>query len=351
MTTCTYCGRANEPGALFCMDCGKPLSKAAAAKRAVPTPVPGDASAPAPASVTPAPDLGGAAPAPGLTCPFCNGQIDGTLPYCPHCGRRLSAPGSGPACARCGSPVLPETKFCATCGSPLGEGAGLSRPSLRPAPRTEFFVRLVLMNDTGDDLQTFESRSVDTTIGRGEGDVRFQDDPFMSPLHAKLSWEDSKLVARDLGSRNGTWVFLEEPLRLTEGDLLLIGSQIIRFRRLGYPGPYAPEVDATKRMGSLTPAADIASLTQLRADGSARDVIQLSPGRDLLIGREKGDWIFPYDQSMSAQHALVRSEDADFVLVDAGSRNGIAVAARGAMPLKDGSRILVGDKLLRIEIP
>jgi hypothetical protein len=54
---------------------------------------------------------------------------------------------------------------------------------------------------------------------------------------------------------------------------------------------------------------------------------------------------------MSAQHALVRSEDADFVVVDAGSRNGIAVAARGAMTLRDGSRLLVGDKLLRIEIP
>ena len=353
MTTCAYCGRANEPGALFCMDCGKPLAKAAAAKKAVPTPVPDDASAPSPAPMVS--DLGSSAASPaGLTCPFCNGQIDVALPYCPHCGRRLSAPGSGPACARCGSTVVVGTRFCATCGSPLeGEPAapGLSRPSLRPAPRTEFLVRLVLMNDTGDDLQTFESRGTDTTIGRGEGDVRFPDDPFMSPLHAKLSWEDSKLMARDLGSRNGTWVFLEEPYRLTEGDVLLIGSQIIRFRRLGYPGPYAPEVDATKRMGSLTPSADIASLTQLRADGSARDVIQLSPGRDLLIGRERGDWTFPYDPSMSAQHALVRSEDADFVVVDAGSRNGIAVAARGAMPLKDGSRILAGDKLLRIEIP
>jgi pSer/pThr/pTyr-binding forkhead associated (FHA) protein len=353
VTTCAYCGRANEPGALFCMDCGKPLSKAAAAaKKAVPTPVPGDGSAPAPASVVP--DLGGSSASPGgMNCPFCGGHTEGVLPYCPHCGRRLSAPGSGPACGRCGSPVVAGTQFCATCGAQLeaAAGSGLARPSSRPTPRTEFLVRLVLLNDTGQDLQTFESRKVDTTIGRGEGDIRFPDDPFMSPLHAKLSWEDGKLVVRDLGSRNGTWVFLEEPHRLTEGDLLLIGSQIVRFRRLGYPGPYAPEVDATKRMGSLTPSADIAVLTQLRADGSSRDVIQLSPGRDLLIGRERGDWVFPYDPSMSAQHALVRSEDADFVVLDAGSRNGIALTARGAIALKDGSRILAGDKLLRIEIP
>jgi pSer/pThr/pTyr-binding forkhead associated (FHA) protein len=332
------------------MDCGKPLAKAAAAaKKAVPTPVPGGSVEPAPEPMaSDDQSSGGAAPS-GGACPFCNGPVDGLLPYCPHCGRRLSAPGSGPACARCGAPALPGTKFCATCGAPLE--TGLARPSSRPAPRTDFLVRLVLVDETGHPQQTFETRRVDTTIGRMEGDIRFPDDQFLSPLHAKLSWEDNHLVVRDLGSRNGTWVFMQEPHRLNDGDLLLIGSQLIKFRRLGYPGPHAPEADATKRMGSLTPAADIASLTQLRGDGSSRDVIQLSPGRDLQIGREQGDWIFPYDPSMSGQHALIRSEDADFVVVDAGSRNGIARAARGAMSLKDGSRLLVGDKLLRIEIP
>jgi pSer/pThr/pTyr-binding forkhead associated (FHA) protein len=144
-------------------------------------------------------------------------------------------------------------------------------------------------------------------------------------------------------------VFLTEPRRLADGDLLLIGSQVIRFRRLGYPGPHAPEADATKRMGSLIPSADIASLTQLRSDGSARDVIQLSPGRDVRIGRERGDWVFPYDPSMSGQHAVVRSEDADFVIVDDKSRNGVALAARGGMVAAPGTRLLVGDKLLRID--
>src|SRR5207249_2946267 len=147
-------------------------------------------------------------------------------------------------------------------------------------------------------------------------------DVFLSPLHAKISWEHDALLVRDLGSRNGTWVFLEAPHRLADGDLLLIGSQVIRFRRLGYPGPHPPDADATRRMGSLIPSADIASLTQLRSDGSARDVIQLSPGRDVAIGREHGDWTFPYDPSMSARHAIIRSEDADFVVVDANSRDG-----------------------------
>ena len=354
MTTCAYCGRANEAGAQFCMDCGKPLTKTAAAAMKAATAGASGSPSPLPAPVSDPDALSvpsGNVPTPAAACPFCGQATDGPLPYCPHCGRRLSAPGSGPACMRCGSPVGPATQFCSTCGAPLTDGSsGLSRPSARPMPRTDFTVTLVVLDESGNPAQTYKSTKRDTTIGRLDGDIRFPDDPFLSPLHAKLSWEQDRLVVRDLGSRNGTWVFLTEPHRLVDGDLLLIGSQIIRFRRLGYPGPYAADADATKRMGSLTPNADIAQLAQLRADRSVRDVIQLSPGRDVEIGRERGDWVFPYDPSLSGQHALVRSEDADFVLVDAGSRNGCALGVRGETVLQNGSRLLVGDKLMRIEL-
>ena len=321
------------------MDCGKPMDGSAGLKGEV-TAIPW--TRPLAAAV-------GVAAGESLTCPFCGARATRARPFCPHCGRRLSAPGSGPTCARCGSPVGTATRFCATCGAPVGD-AGLPRRVSPGAPRTAGTITLVLLDDAGTPTQRFERAGPDTTIGRQDGDVRFSDDVFLSPLHAKISWEEDTLVVRDLGSRNGTWVFLEAPHRLLDGDLLLIGSQVIRFRRLGYPGPHPPDADATRRMGSLIPSADIASLTQLRSDGSARDVIQLSPGRDVMIGREQGDWIFPYDPSMSARHAVVRSEDADFVVVDADSRNGVALAARGHMPLRHNSRILVGDKLLRVEL-
>jgi len=346
--TCAYCGRDNEAGAQFCMDCGKSLDKSGGAKAAAAVAPPARASAvPGTREVaTPA-----TAPLKGdAACPFCNAKVSAALPFCPHCGRRLTAPGSGPACGRCASPVAAGTRFCAVCGAPLAQFLPF-RASAPPTTRTNLAITLVLLDEVGNVVQRFDRKTLDTTIGRQDGDIRFPDDPFMSPLHAKLSWEQDHLVVRDLGSRNGTWVFVEAPHRLADGDLLLIGAQVIRFRRLGYPGPHAPDADATRRMGSLTPSADIASLTQLRSDGSVRDVVQLSPGRDIRVGRERGEWVFPYDPSMSAEHALVRSEDADFVVVDAGSRNGIALAARGDIALQHNSRILVGDKLLRIEIP
>ncbi|HEX9705044.1 MAG TPA: FHA domain-containing protein [Gemmatimonadales bacterium] len=235
------------------------------------------------------------------------------------------------------------------CGAPVSPSTTTSRPALDQG--NDYRFTLIVEDDVGKELQRFERTNVDTTVGRGDGDLQFPDDPFLSPLHARMSWESRGLVIRDLGSRNGTWVILQAPHRLVDGDLLLIGSQVIRFRRLGYPGPHPPDADATRRMGSLAPNADIASLTQLRSDGSARDVIHLSPGRDVHIGRERGDWIFPYDQSMSAQHALVRSEDADFVVLDQNSRNGVALAVRGDVVLSNGAKVLTGDKILRVEFP
>ncbi len=355
MTACAYCGRENDAGAQYCMDCGKPMGKSTGVKAAAAPPQPAPGGGPAiPATRVVSAPARAPSQAEAITCPFCDGRANGLLPFCPHCGRRLSAPGSGPSCERCASPVASGTRFCATCGAPLssqpppvasGSAAAAARVRLGDA------ITLVLLDEVGNALQRFERRGLETTIGRQAGDIRFPDDPFLSPLHAKLSREGDALVVRDLGSRNGTWVFLEAPHRLEDGDLLLIGSQVIRFRRLGYPGPHGPDADATKRFGSSIPSADIASLTQLRSDGSARDVVQLSPGRDIVIGREQGDWVFPYDPSMSARHAVVRSEDADFVLVDDNSRNGVALAARGDMPLRHQSRILVGDKLLRIELP
>ncbi len=307
LSACQFCGRQNEPGAQFCSDCGKPLTKAAAARAAV--------------------AAGG--------------------------GGGLVSRTSGPESAR-GAPADAPCPLCGSVVGAHGGGAGSVGSGDRrliPDRRSDHSLTLVLVSDMATEVARFERKHATTTIGRSEGDIRFPEDQFLSPVHSKLSWEEGRLEVRDLGSRNGTWVFLEGPFRLTDGDLFLIGSQVLRFRRLGYPGPHTAEADATKRMGSMTPSADIASLTQLRTDGSSRDVIQLSPGRDVHIGRERGDWIFPYDPSMSAQHATVRSEDADFVLVDDHSRNGVAIAARGAMTLQHGSKIMVGDKLLRVELP
>ena len=280
-----------------------------------------------------------------VTCTTCGSTAVAGLPFCPSCGKKLSIPTEGRSCSRCGTAAPEDRKYCPACGQGLD---GAVRPSQAAIQTASQYV-VTLVDENGEALSRHPLEAGETTIGREGANMEFAGDPYLSPVHLKFTAKDGKLVVRDLGSRNGTWVFLVEPHRLNDGDRILLGSQVLEYRRLGYPGPHPPERDATRRLGSLVPSADIAKLTQMRSDGSARDVMHLSPGRDVSLGREEGDWIFPYDPSMSGRHAEIRSEDADFVLMDSGSRNGVAVAARGDVPCPLGTRMLAGDKMLRID--
>ncbi|MBK5189733.1 MAG: FHA domain-containing protein, partial [Gemmatimonadaceae bacterium] len=132
-------------------------------------------------------------------------------------------------------------------------------------------------------------------------------------------------------------------------DVLLIGSQILEFQRLGSPASPRADADGTRRVGSLTPTPDIARLSQLRADGSVRDSQYLAQGRTITIGRDAGDWTFPYDQTMSGRHADLRESDGQFIIHDLGSRNGVGIAVRGERALRLGQRVLLGDQVLRVE--
>jgi len=262
--------------------------------------------------------------------------------------------GSG-SCSQCGATYNEGTDlFCARCGKRVGnristEEAPPGNTIAMSASRRVAGPKLSLLGENGDVVKTFSLETGDAVIGRGDADIRFESDHYMSPLHARIDLRGGTLWMRDLGSRNGSWVFIDKPTRLVDGDLILVGSQLLRFRRLGYPGPHPPEADSTRRLGSLVPTADVAVLEQLRADGSVRDTFHLSPGRSAILGRETGDWLFSYDQTMSARHAEVRSEDIEFYVHDAGSRNGVAMAVRGERELSLNMRILIGDQILRVE--
>jgi len=283
-------------------------------------------------------------------CNRCGRTVDGTLTFCGHCGTRMSQEIKENSCKNCGAAYLKGADlFCSKCGTRVGDRVSVIKPTSALIDPRLSGPSISILDERGDPTSTFNLDRGEAVIGRGEADIKFEFDVYLSPLHARIDLNEGSLWLRDLGSRNGSWVFIEEPTKLIDGDLILIGSQMLRFRRLGYPGPHPPEADSTRRMGSVTPAVDVAVLEQLRADGSVRDMFHLSPGRTTLLGRETGDWIFPYDQTMSGKHAEVVSEDIEFFVNDAGSRNGVAMAVRGDRQLRKGQRFLVGDQIMRVE--
>ncbi|MBM3907094.1 MAG: FHA domain-containing protein [Gemmatimonadetes bacterium] len=362
MNRCGFCGRDNEGESRFCIDCGKPIVASGARVIEVASIMSpgGPRMSAAGGGGVPATRVSEAAkPGPGdkKACPFCGASVHVGLPFCPQCGGRLShepppEPAKALTCDTCGKPVRAGDLFCPRCGAkrnvptPTTPAGGTKVFSARA---TQSGPKLALLDDDGAVAQHFTLGSGEGIVGRVDGEIKFPDDVFMSPVHAQFAVREGQVFIRDLGSRNGTWLFLDAPQKLADGDAVLVGSQILRFKRLGYPGPNPPEADSTRRLGSLLPHGDIAVLQQLRADGSVRDSLHLSPGRAVFLGREKGDWVFPYDQTMSGSHAEIRNEDMDFVLLDAGSRNGVAVSVRGERQVRVGQRVLMGDQILRLE--
>jgi len=352
-TACSYCGQENDSAARFCSDCGQQMPRSSARVQ------PAQGLGTVIASGMPQAGVGvGAARAaepvvaPGPKCRKCGHITDAKLPFCANCGTRVATQVQENACRNCGVGYLKGVDlFCSSCGTRVGERVSVMKPvsAIIGSGSRDSGPRIAILDERGEPASVFALDRGEAIIGRGDADIKFEFDVFLSPLHARIDLSEGSLWLRDLGSRNGSWVYIEEPTKLIDGDLILIGSQMLRFRRLGYPGPHPPEADSTRRMGSVTPPVDVAILEQLRADGSIRDLFHLSPGRSTMLGRETGDWIFPYDQTMSGKHAEIVSEDSEFFVHDAGSRNGVAMAVRGDRQLKKGQRFLVGDQIMRVE--
>ncbi len=52
-----------------------------------------------------------------FNCPKCDGELNGTRAYCPHCGYDLS----NTFCQQCQYPIKPEWQFCPNCRSETGK--------------------------------------------------------------------------------------------------------------------------------------------------------------------------------------------------------------------------------------
>jgi pSer/pThr/pTyr-binding forkhead associated (FHA) protein len=80
----------------------------------------------------------------------------------------------------------------------------------------------------------------------------------------------------------------------------------------------------------------------------------LSPGRLCQIGRSLANEVVVQDAEVSRHHASVEVRDTEFILSDAGSRNGTYLNGsriQGAVPLKPGDRIEVGNTKIVFEWP
>lgn len=143
------------------------------------------------------------------------------------------------ACRRCGGDNPPGANFCSSCGAPLSDLVDqptetLSLPVIgeeeAAAPPTAGF-----HVSRGPKAGSRYLLGLGTsTMGRHPRSTFFFDDVTVSRRHVEADYDGSRVVVRDVGSLNGTYVNrepVEGDVELVDGDILQIGKfKLVFFR-------------------------------------------------------------------------------------------------------------------------
>jgi hypothetical protein len=96
------------------------------------------------------------------------------------------------------------------------------------SPDAGYRFRLVQLLEGGERGGAFALKDGENLVGRESGDITFPTDGFVSGRHALLQVGPERIVLRDLGSSNGTFLRLTAPTFVDNGDQFLIGRQLVR---------------------------------------------------------------------------------------------------------------------------
>jgi len=301
-------------------------ARSVAASAPTPGPARAHQSEPVVPGMVPAasPTPGGGVPATGpsgdtVVCPKCGKTVGAAFAFCGSCGQRLK--GAAPAAA---SANVPRTMFMA------------------PAPKTSSRGHLTLIRPDGTEGGMHPLQEGENLIGRGQGSL-FDADPYLSPRHAEFIFGDDGLVVRDLRSLNGVFVKIGQEEHLESGDIFRIGQELLRFDLIA---PAAPLEDGTEIIGTPNPGywGRISVIVGRDVDGPAFPLFDES----IVLGRERGDILFPEDGYVSGTHAQIALRGGQVFLSDLGSSNGTFFRIRGSRPVAPGSLVLMGQQLFRV---
>lgn len=266
----------------------------------------------------------------------------------------------GVVCPTCHAESPEGMRFCVECGGSLVQekaelnfGAEPLQARQAPPPTdaartmSPWAVQLVSINEDGSDGESIMLEYLETTVGR-EGDSRFPSDAFLSPHHARFHIDQGVLYIEDLYSLNGTFVKLRDETRLTPGDTILMGRQVLRFERFEQAiTPRTKSSDGTRYMGSPSPGGNF-KILQIGIGEVVQNVYCL-PEAGAVLGREKGDIVFPHDKFMSGRHAQIYAgDDGHCYLVDLNSSNGTWVKIWEKLRLENNDYIFMGQQLFRV---
>jgi pSer/pThr/pTyr-binding forkhead associated (FHA) protein len=124
----------------------------------------------------------------------------------------------------CGQQLLQVNLLNDTGEFPSGDGT-----LYYTSPNRHEKLRVTQIIEGGKAGTTVSSPVGELTVGREGCDLTVGDDSHLSGRHAKLSLgRDGRVELSDLGSKNGTYIRIKGEVRLTHGDYVFIGKELLR---------------------------------------------------------------------------------------------------------------------------
>jgi pSer/pThr/pTyr-binding forkhead associated (FHA) protein len=98
-------------------------------------------------------------------------------------------------------------------------------PKLQRGPLTAKLEHIML---TGEIIEEFRLEKPETTLGRTNANLVFNDDHYMSSTHARIVAQPGRFVLQDLRSRNGVFRRVRSEVELEDGDEFFMGEHLFR---------------------------------------------------------------------------------------------------------------------------
>lgn len=262
-------------------------------------------------------------------------------------GPVASARSAGTACAKCSAQVPAGHVFCGVCGTPVAVAA--------PAPPTpEAFHEvghLALIDDLGSESVRYPLRAGENHIGRSERcEIPFPQDGLLASKHCIIDTGATPFRLEPRDFCNGTYLRISTPVELHHGDIIRVGQEVLRFERIDDIEPELSGLSGRPQtVGCPMPRGVWGRLCQI---GMARQVANayLLSHRDVFLGRERGDILFPKDGFVSGSHAVISERGGRVYLKDLGSSNGTFLRVKQEIALRNGDLLLLGRNLLRVHV-
>ena len=132
---------------------------------------------------------------------------------------------------------------------------------------------VVHYNESGQRIGQFDLKDGTTVVGRQSPDVTISpEDGSLSRRHFSLTYKGAAVVLKDLGSANGTQLRVSAPMRLRDGDRIMLGQQVLEFRddRKTVQPPTSVSIVST-------PGITLATLQQQAVSAAAKSAAPAAP--------------------------------------------------------------------------